>query len=235
MKIFFKDSKKPVPPAETKREPKPVQSPETTTPSELKATDRQLKRQIQIHIPKENVQAAFQKSYRDIGKNVRITGFRPGKAPIEAIRKTHHYNKIQETTLYLLLEEFYGKAIQEEKLHPAGEPKLLSLHLKENQAGSIKLELDVHPQFTVKNYRKLKLKKRDTEVTQKQIDSALEKLKRDFTQYEPAKTKCFNQEELIGVFLHYSYTQEGKQKVLTLVLKKMRHSAGKKSYSPRLR
>ena len=211
----------------TTAEPKPKNNSETATPNEPKTTEEHLKRQIHIPIPKEAVQLAFQKSYRDIGKNVRITGFRPGKAPAEAIRQTHHYNKIRENALYLLLEEFYGKVIQAKKLNPAGEPKILNLHLKENQAGSIKLELEVHPQFTVKNYKHLKVKKRDTEVTQQQIDSTLEKLKHDWTRYEPAKTKCFNQEGLVGIFSITATYKKGNKKFLPLCLKKCAIQMGK--------
>ena len=157
------------------RKPKPKNNSETATPNEPKTTEEHLKRQIHIPIPKEAVQLAFQKSYRDIGKNVRITDFVREKRlpkPSDKLITTTRYG---ENALYLLLEEFYGKVIQAKKLNPAGEPKILNLHLKENQAGSIKLELEVHPQFTVKNYKHLKVKKRDTEVTQQQIDSTLEK------------------------------------------------------------
>ena len=211
---------------------KPTRKTEVKPVSELEPDNRNLKRQIQIHIPKESVQAAFRKSYRDMGKHIKMTGFRPGKAPAEAIRQTRHYNKIREKTIHLLFEEFYEKALKKDRLNPAGDPKILNLHLEENEAGAIQLELEIHPKCVVKNYQNLKLKKRDTQVTQQQIDSALEKLRQDFTQYVPAETNCLDREGLIGIFSITAKHKKGNKKFPPLCLKECAIQMGKNNIAP---
>ena len=145
--------------------------------------NQNLKRKLNFTVPTENVQAAFQKNFKKVQKNVTITGFRPGKAPKNTLTQTHHYGTIWEKTANDLFNEFFPETIQKNQLHVAGEPNILNISLEENKPCTFEVEVEVHPQVTVKNYLNLQVKKEDNPVTQNQLDKALKGLQEEFKEY----------------------------------------------------
>ena len=148
-----------------------------------------LKRKLKFTAPKENVQMVFQKNFQKVQKNVTITGFRPGKAPKNTLMQTHHYSTIWEKTANDLFNEFYPKAIKENQLNIAGKPKILNISLEEDKPCTFEIEVEVHPQVTVKNYLNLQVKKEDSTVRQKQLDEALKELQKDLKEYKDVEDK----------------------------------------------
>ena len=131
----------------------------------------------------------FKKTLKKFKKNVSITGFRPGKAPKNTLIQTHHYGTIWEETANDLFNEFFPETIKENQLHVAGEPNILNISLEENKPCTFEVEVEVHPQVTVKNYLNLQVKKEDNTVTQNQLDKALKNFQEEFKKYRDIDDK----------------------------------------------
>ena len=151
--------------------------------------NQNLKRKLKFTAPKENVQAAFQKNFKKVQKNVTVTGFRPGKAPKNTLTQTHHYGTIWEKTANDLFNEFFPETIKENQLHVAGEPNILNVSLEENKPCTFEIEVEVHPQVIVKNYLNLQVKQEDSSVTRNQLDEALKGLQEEFKEYKDIDDK----------------------------------------------
>ena len=172
-----------------------------------------LKRQIKFTVPLEEVQKGFRESYKKVQKNTKITGFRPGKAPVEALRQSH-YDTVWQRTAEKLFNRFYPKAIKENHLNPAGQPVISKIELEENKEGLFEVQMEVHPKITVKNYLKLPVKKENFPVTHEQIDQALKQLQNNCKGYKDTeKTEPLNQ-DLLGVFSMEAWFNKKKFKPL---------------------
>ena len=167
---------------------------------EKEPDNKSLKRKIKLEVPKENVNQAFNKNYQKVRQHAKITGFRPGKAPLEALKQSGYYSDIWEKTLEMLIREFYPETLKKKEILPVSEPKLLHIHLKENHPASFDLEVEVHPEVKLKKYLGLRVKKQSTTVTQQQIDQHLESLKKYTSSIEDAEKEETLRKGFLGNF-----------------------------------
>lgn len=138
-----------------------------------------LKRKLEFTIPKEDVERSFSNQFQKYQKDAKIPGFRKGKAPQEKIKETYS-GKAWQVVLDSLFQDFYPKVIKEHQLNPAGRPKLIDVKLKEKEPCVFTIEVEVHPEIKVTKYKKLKIKKIETKVTDEQIEETLKKLQDSF-------------------------------------------------------
>lgn len=163
-------------------------------------SNNKLKRKIKLKVAKENVNQTFKKNYQKVRQNAKVTGFRPGKAPLEALRNSKYYSDIWERTLEMLIREFYPEALKKKGILPVSEPKILHIHLKEDHPASFDLEVEVHPEVKLKKYLNLQVKKQSTAVTKKQLDQYLETLKNYASSIEDAEKEEILRKGFLGNF-----------------------------------
>ena len=145
-----------------------------------------LKRKLEFIIPESYVSSCFSKNFEKYQKEAQIPGFRKGKAPQEKVKGTYQ-GKVWQTVLDSLFQDFYPKVIDEHKLNPAGRPKLVDVKLEEKKPCTFVIEIEIHPEIEVKKYRKLKIKKQEAEVTDKQAEETLKNLQNSFATKENPK------------------------------------------------
>lgn len=78
-----------------------------------------IKRTLTILIPQEEVDAAISKRYDEVKRTARIDGFRNGKVPMSVIKKKFGAG-IKAESLSELTQNYFYKALMEEKLNPVG-------------------------------------------------------------------------------------------------------------------
>jgi trigger factor len=131
---------------------------------------------IKFVIDKTLVEKFSEEVYRDIQKNAVVSGFRKGTVPIEIIKSKYSdiakekiINKTISETLFPVLKEKNINFVEDTL-----EIKKLDFDLGKNCV--YELELELEPEFKLKNYKGLKLKKEIREVSQKDIDAAVKDL-----------------------------------------------------------
>lgn len=82
-----------------------------------------LEKRLLVDLPAERVTAEMDKKLKDLARHVRLDGFRPGKVPMRTIRQRFGEQVRQETYGALIQETLYEAASQQ-KLMPAGEPRV---------------------------------------------------------------------------------------------------------------
>ncbi len=145
----------------------------------MKSKIRKLKgtaRQFEIEMPKETVDKVFDDVLEDIRKTAQIPGFRPGKAPLEIIRKSHYEGAADEVKRRLI-PQAYQRVLKEHDLSPVSYPEISDVNIGPAGTLTFKAKVDIHPEFRVQRYKGLKVATRKVSVTNEEVDETLARLR----------------------------------------------------------
>ena len=112
-----------------------------------------------------------------------MPGFREGKVPLNTI-KQNYKETVYKEVMDDLFRSFYPTALKETELKPAGSPTLIDLNLEEGKECKFLLEMEVHPTVKVEHYTDLELKKKTIEVTEEEVQQAIEKIRESCAVFE---------------------------------------------------
>ena len=84
-----------------------------------------LERRMEVSVPANRVRQQVDARLLKVSRTVRIKGFRPGKAPIHVVRK-HYGPQVKDEVVSDLIRETFAEALKQEKLQPAGGPRIES-------------------------------------------------------------------------------------------------------------
>jgi trigger factor len=135
-----------------------------------------LERRMTVELPAEQIEAEVDKRLKQIGKNAKLDGFRPGKVPMKMLRRVYGGQVLQEV-YGRMIETSYQKAIQQEQLHPAGQPKIEPKEANEEGQFSYVATLEVMPQIEPAKLEG-KITRPHAEITEQDIEEMIEKLRK---------------------------------------------------------
>ena len=134
-----------------------------------------LKRKLDITIPEEVVTERINNAYKDLNRQMKMPGFRPGKIPRKILEKQvpvqSFTNMFQE-----LLQEYYEKALRQSGIVPVGSPEIDNSDfedIKINNPLKFSVTLDIKPEVKVKNYKGLKMDKVEINLPKAEVDAAI--------------------------------------------------------------
>src|SRR5262249_53543196 len=113
------------------------------------------KKSLTVEVPVEEVRRVTEKTARGIAKHVRVPGFRPGKVPVEMVKRRFS-QELKSEVLDQLIQDSVGSALREKNLVPLGRPKIEELKFELEQPLSFRVDLEVRPPLVPKDYRGLK-------------------------------------------------------------------------------
>jgi len=142
---------------------------------EVKKVDA-VKRELKFEIPKERVAKKFDEVYKELGKIIKVKGFRPGKVP-RHILESQHSDKAKDEVFRKLVPEVYHEGVQQENLIPLDMPEIADVTFK---GGCITFtaKLDIKPDVSISSYKGIKVKRKSSEVTEEEINKTLEYFKK---------------------------------------------------------
>ena len=131
------------------------------------------KRVLEIEIPVEKVNGEFDTVYLEYQRKAKIPGFRPGKAPLELIKKRYK-DKVTKDVLENLLPEAYQEAVKQTNLIPLTLPLLKDIEFQSASGGlKFKAQIEIRPEIEPKDYQDLQLKRKIIQITQTHVQNAL--------------------------------------------------------------
>ncbi len=134
-----------------------------------------VKKAIKIEIPVEIVSREISEAYTSLKKKVQIPGFRKGKAPQSVLEK-RYAQSVEEDVIRKLVPDYYQKALKETGLRPVELPAIEKVKLKKDAPLSFTATVEITPKFELGVYEGLKIKNPRVEVTNLDVDRALEAL-----------------------------------------------------------
>lgn len=131
---------------------------------------------FEIEVPAQAIAKAFDEVYAEIMKYANIPGFRVGRAPTELVKR--HYTKdARSEVLKRLIPEAYRSALEEHKIVPMGLPEISDVVFEDEKALSFRAKVLTRPEFKLKEYKGLQVKRGKVGVTDADIDRAIENLR----------------------------------------------------------
>ena len=151
-----------------------------------------LKREFQVNVPAADLEARVVDRLAELKDRVQLRGFRPGKVPVNHLRKVYGRSVMAET-IEAVIRELNAKIVEERGLKLAMEPKVTI----PNEATEIErvivgqsdlaytLSLEVLPKIELGDFGTIKLDRLTTEVTDAEVDEALSKIAEQNRPYAP--------------------------------------------------
>ena len=140
-----------------------------------------VKKSLTIEVPEEIVAKELSSAYTDLNQRVRIPGFRPGKAP-RSLLEQRYAATVEEDVIRRLVPDYYQRAIKETGLRPVELPTIEKIEMKKNAPLSFTAMVEIAPPISLGAYTDLKAEKPKMEVTNLEVDKALESLQEQHAQ-----------------------------------------------------
>jgi trigger factor len=140
---------------------------------------------VQAEVPAEEVERRVAEAARQLGRQMRVPGFRKGKVPPLVVIRRLGREAVLDEALRRALTSWYADAIEEAGIAPVGEPQLdLGELPEEGQPLSFSIEIGVRPTAKLGQYKGLEVGRREPGIEQQQIDEELERLRARFATLE---------------------------------------------------
>jgi trigger factor len=135
---------------------------------------------INVEVPFTELEPDFQRAYKELAKQVRLPGFRPGKAPAKLLEARFGREAMLDQVVSEALPTRYGQAVAESEVHPLGQPNIEVTKKEYGQELAFTAEVDVRPKLTLPELGALKVSVDAIEVSDDDIDAELQSLRARF-------------------------------------------------------
>ena len=136
---------------------------------------------LDVEVPPEAVRRGVEAKIKELGRQVRVPGFRPGKAPRRVIEYRLGRDYIYMEALQEELPNWYSSAVIEADLRPIDRPEIhFDDPLDEQEGFKFSATVAVRPEATLGEYKGLEVPKGEVEVTDEEVDAQLEQMREQF-------------------------------------------------------
>jgi trigger factor len=118
------------------------------------------------------------KAAEKLSERAAIKGFRPGKAPYDAVKQQVGEIKIMEEAINDIIQNTFFKVIQEEKIDSVGMPKISIEKMVPGNDFVYKAQIALLPKIKLADLKKIKIDSKKVEVTDEEMNKVLEDLKK---------------------------------------------------------
>ena len=141
-------------------------------------------RTMSVTVQPEAVKLEREKVIAEIRKEAKVKGFRPGKAPRNLIEKTYA-GSIREELLQKVVSKNFQKALEQEKIAPLSQPQVEKVDLEDDYKLSFQARFEVSPEIELARYKKFKIEKKVSKVSDEDVDSTIENLREQYANFVP--------------------------------------------------
>jgi trigger factor len=135
---------------------------------------------LTVEVPFDELKQNLDQAYKEVAKQVRIPGFRPGRVPPRIIDQRVGRGAVLEQAVNDAVPQLYGKALEEHEVFALGQPDLEITKLDDGKELAFTAEVDVRPSFELPDLDGLAVTVDDTEVTPDQVEEYLGSLRERF-------------------------------------------------------
>jgi trigger factor len=135
---------------------------------------------LTIEVPFEELKPSLDQAYREVAKQVRVPGFRPGKVPPRVIDQRIGRGAVLEQAINDAVPQLYSKAVAEHEVVPLGQPDIEVTQLDDGKELAFTAEVDVRPQFELPGLDTLAVTVENAEVSPDQVEEYLTGLRERF-------------------------------------------------------
>ncbi len=153
----------------------------------MKITTEKLERcevLMTVEVEPQKEQKMLQKAAKKIARQVKIPGFRPGKAPYNVVVRRFGSEAVQKEAMEQSIEKLLQDVLEESDVKPAAQVQLESIDWTPL---TIKLKIPVQPIVTLNDYRAIRLDAEELEITEDDIKESLERFQEQTATWNPVE------------------------------------------------
>ena len=168
-----------------------------------------LKTNLKVFVDKKTMDEKINARLNELSKTVNLKGFRPGKVPVDVIKR--QFGKaVYGEVLEKVLKETSTKAIEEKKIKVAGQPKLDLKSYGEDKDLNYTLEINELPSFKLQSLDNIKFNDYEIKVTEDETKKRIEEISKNQDNFKNKGENELAEKKDLVVF-DYNATIEGKK------------------------
>ena len=145
-------------------------------------------RRLQISVSADRVAEARERATHRVAQQVRLPGFRPGKAPAAVVRKKFA-EEIRQEALDALMREAYESVIEAEKLEPITQPHAHDVKYDDGQPLTFELHCEVRPEVQLTRLSGFRVTRPAPSVTDEMVGEQIEQMRDQRATWTPVEEK----------------------------------------------
>lgn len=162
---------------------------------------------LDIIADEQEVNDAMDRAYRTVSRQVRVPGFRPGKAPRSVIDRLYGREIYMEEAHRVVVDKLYREAVKQEEIIPVGQP---SVEITELEPLSFKVTVPVFPVIEVGDYKDVRVEPRDASVDESDVEEVLARLQKSNSPWVAVEEER-NPVEGDQITIDLSVTEDGEE------------------------
>jgi len=135
---------------------------------------------LTIEVPFEELKPSLDQAYREVAKQVRVPGFRPGRVPPQIIDQRFGRAVVLEQAVNDAVPKLYGQALEEHEVYALGQPDLEITNLDDGKQLAFTAEVDIRPKFELPDLEGMPVTVDDTQVTPDEVEEYIGRLRDRF-------------------------------------------------------
>ena len=181
-----------------------------------------LNKDIKVFIDKKTMNSYMDEKYEEIKGTVNLKGFRPGKVPVEVLKRQFGKAVFSEV-LDKVLKDSTTKALEENKIKPAGQPKLDLKTYGEDKDLEYIISVTEFPKVELKSIENIKFDEYTVKIDESETEKRIKEIAKNTPSFKDAPPETKAKE---GDLVSFDYTAtvdeksfkggEGKNTQLTL-------------------
>ena len=160
-----------------------------------------LNKDLKVLIEKKTIDTYMEEKYEEIKKTVVLKGFRPGKVPKEVLKRQFG-KSIYGEVLDKVLKETSTKALEENKIKPAGQPKIDLKSFGEDKDLEYVISITELPKIDLESIKNIKIDEYSVKIDSKETDLRIKEIAKNQNNFEEKKD---NEKAIKGDLVAFDY------------------------------
>ena len=156
-----------------------------------------VKVELTISLGKEELATAEQVALTKLARDIKVGGFRKGKAPLEMVKKEIDPNALAGETAENAMSKAVAEAFMSEGIQALDRPAVEVKKYVPGEELEFTAEAEIIPKVELGDYKKLKAKKATVKVSKKEIDETIEKIRENFAEKKDVDRAAKNGDEVV--------------------------------------
>lgn len=135
-----------------------------------------LERKMTVEVPEERISGRVKERLKELGRTVKVDGFRPGKVPYNVVERRYG-PQVREEILNDVLRSSFSEAMSQEELRPVGEPAIEPGNAEIGCGLSYTATFEVYPTVSINPLEELKVERPTCEITDSDLEKMVESLR----------------------------------------------------------
>jgi trigger factor len=141
---------------------------------------------LTIEVPFDELKPNVDRAYREVARQVRIPGFRPGRVPPRVIDQRIGRGAVLEQAVQDAVPQLYGKALEENDVFALGQPAVEITKLDDGKELAFTAEVDVRPKFDIPDIDGMPVTVENADVDPDQVEEYIGSLRERFASLKGA-------------------------------------------------